>query len=249
MKIYPAIDLIDGRCVRLYQGRYDRQTDYDANPADIAGAYAAAGAELLHVVDLSSARDGGNGQLSAIRDLCAALPIPVQAGGGVRGEDDLSARFEAGCQRVVVGSLAVTQTARFGDWLHRYGAERLVAALDVRGDQNGQYWPAIKGWELQAETDLYDLLDELCDYGLRHLLCTDIARDGVLGGPNQRLYSELCRRYPQLHIQASGGVGELSDLPPLRSTGVAAVIIGKALLDGRFSLVDARQAVEPALCR
>lgn len=242
MKIYPAIDLIDGQVVRLFQGRYDSQTDYSSDPLSLAHDYQEQGAELLHLVDLNAARDGGNGQLGIIANLAQSLDIPVQCGGGVRSVTDIQARFEAGCQRVVVGSLAVSEPEQFCHWLGRFGAERLVAALDVRQAEDGRWLPAIKGWQEQAGVDLFQLLDEFVGAGLRHLLCTDISRDGALIGANRQLYRELCARYPQLHVQASGGVGGLDELPALANTGAAAVIVGKALLEGRFSLAQARQA-------
>lgn len=253
MKIYPAIDLMDGQCVRLYQGRFDQRTDYPGDPLALAREYQNAGAECLHVVDLDAARDNDDGdshhQLDVITDLVRDLDIPLQTGGGVRTETDLALRFQAGCQRVVVGSLAVRNPRLFGQWLRRYGAERLVAALDVRQDEQGIWRPAVKGWQEEAAMDLLDLLEQLSGYGLRHLLCTDISRDGVLGGPNVDLYRMLAQRFPMLHVQASGGVGALSDLAPLQACGAAGVVVGKALLEGRFTLDEALNSLAGSTCR
>ena len=237
MKIYPAIDLINGQCVRLFQGQYDQVTEYPLDPLAIAERYQAGGAELLHLVDLDAARDDP-AQLSLIARLAATLKIPIQTGGGIRTVQDVQARFDAGCQRVVIGSMAVTQTATFIQWLQRFGAERIVAALDVR-PRDGSWYPAIRGWQEDASVELWPLLDELCEQGLRHLLCTDIQRDGALIGANQNLYQEIHQRYPTLHIQASGGVGALTELPALANSGACAVIIGKALLEEKFKLDEA----------
>lgn len=241
MKIYPAIDLINGQCVRLFQGQYDQVTQYQTEPLELALEYQAAGAELLHLVDLDAAR-GDESQLDLISKLATALDIPIQTGGGIRTVQDIQARFDAGCQRVVIGSMAVTDTEAFKSWLTRFGAERIVAALDVRF-VDGRWMPAIRGWQEQALIDLMSLLDDLYNAGLRHLLCTDIQRDGALSGANQDLYQQLYERYPSLQIQASGGVGSLEELPPLARSGASAVIIGKALLEGKFELSSALQTL------
>lgn len=248
MKIYPAIDLIDGRVVRLFQGRYDARTDYAETPLSLALDYQDQGAELLHVVDLNAARDGGSTQLELITQLARSLKIPLQAGGGVRSVEDVQRRFDAGCQRVVVGSVAIRQPAQFCNWLQRFGAERLVVALDVRKSASGRWLPASHGWQEEQGIDLFELLDQFSGAGLRHVLCTDISRDGALAGANRALYHQLCQRYPQLHIQASGGVGEVDELSALAATGAAAVIIGKALLEGRFTLAQALQLLTKRPC-
>lgn len=244
MKIYPAIDLIDGHCVRLYQGRYDEVTQYQHDPVELALRYQQDGAELLHVVDLNAAKDGNAAQLEVIAHLAAALSIPLQTGGGVRTVADVQARFDAGCHRVAVGSVAVSEPEVFRSWLSRFGAERMVAALDVRRDAAGIWRPAVRGWREDSAQNLFELLDYFSQAGLRHVLCTDIARDGALNGANAQLYQELCAHFPNLHIQASGGVGNLAELSPLASTGAAAVIVGKALFEGRFALPEAIQAVQ-----
>jgi phosphoribosylformimino-5-aminoimidazole carboxamide ribotide isomerase len=239
MELIPAIDLLDGRCVRLKQGQFEAVTYYPSAPAELASRYADEGAAWLHVVDLAASRDGTAADTGPLFRLLAAAPQKTQTGGGVRAASDVEARLEAGAGRVVVGSVCASEPDRFASWLSSFGPDRLVAALDVRIDRNGQAWPRIHGWTADAGQDLYALLDSLTAAGLRHLLCTDIGRDGVMRGPNVALYQDLARQYPGLRIQASGGVSSLDDLRRLSATGAAAAITGKALLEGTFTVPEA----------
>lgn len=238
MIIYPAIDIINGQCVRLRQGDFDQQTTYSADPLILAGNYAAAGAEWLHMVDLDAAKSNTASNLELIAKIASSVDIKVQTGGGVRHMIDINKRLEAGIKRVVVGSIAVEQPDKFCDWLQRFGSEHLVAALDVQ--QHGERWlPATHAWQQITDRDLFDLLEQLSNAGLQHLLCTDIGRDGMLQGPNIELYQQLQQRFPNLSIQASGGVDSLDNIVALQQHDIAGLIIGKALLDGRFELSDA----------
>jgi phosphoribosylformimino-5-aminoimidazole carboxamide ribotide isomerase len=239
MKLIPAIDLLDGRCVRLLHGDFEQVTHYPATPADLARLYADAGAQWLHVVDLAASRDGADADTSALFNLLGQAPQSVQTGGGVRNRNDITDRLDAGAARVVIGSLSVTDSRGFIGWLEHFGTEKLVAAVDVRIDDEGVPWPRIHGWTDQGDRDMWQLLDELVAGGLVHLLCTDISRDGALSGPNLDLYSEITSRYPDLHLQASGGVSSLADLEQLKPTRAAGVITGKALLEKRFSVAEA----------
>jgi len=243
MKLIPAIDLLDGRCVRLLYGDFEQVTNYPASPVKLAQEYAEAGAEWLHVVDLAASRDGAGADTSALFELLGEAPQKVQTGGGVRNRDDISRRLDAGAARVVVGSLSVTDSRGFIGWLEHFGAEKLVAALDIRMDDNGIPWPRIHGWTGQGDRDMWQLLDELVAGGLQHLLCTDISRDGALSGPNIELYTEITSRYPGLGLQASGGVSKLGDLQDLKPTRATGVITGKALLEKRFSVAEALDAL------
>jgi phosphoribosylformimino-5-aminoimidazole carboxamide ribotide isomerase len=242
MDLYPAIDLRGGQCVRLYQGDFAQETVYGDDPVAQAKLFAEAGAPWIHVVDLDAARTGEPVNRPVIAAIAAAISVPVQTGGGVRNERDLRERYAAGAARVVVGSLCVTDHLSFTGWLGEYGSDRLVAALDVRVDADGMPWPRIHGWTEAAGVSLWELLDRLVPAGLRHLLVTDIARDGALAGPNVSLYVDIVQRYPGLELQASGGVSTLEDFGVLRRAGASAAITGKALLDGRFSLAEALQA-------
>jgi phosphoribosylformimino-5-aminoimidazole carboxamide ribotide isomerase len=239
MQLIPAIDLLDGRCVRLLHGDFGQVTHYPLAAAELADAYAEEGAEWLHVVDLAASKDGAAADTTTLFNLLGRARQSVQTGGGVRSAEDISRRLDAGAARVVVGSLCVTDSKRFITWLAQFGADNLVAALDIRFDAAGLPWPRIHGWTDRGKADMWQLLDELVAGGLRHLLCTDISRDGALSGPNTGLYADITGRYPGVRLQASGGVSSLADLQRLKTTGAAAVITGKALLENRFSVAEA----------
>lgn len=241
MNIIPALDLINGRVVRLSQGDFDRQTTYKKDAVRQALAYEAAGAKCLHVVDLESARDGGETNLPLIGELCQALQIPVQVGGGVRSLRDIQTRLDLGASRVVVGSVCVQEPERFLRWLEAFGPEVMVAGLDVRAKHltdRTVYVPQTSGWTKSGVTDLFELLETLMPAGLKHLLCTDVELDGMLQGGATTLYRLLTERCPSLEIQASGGVGSRADLELIRDTGVSACIVGRALLEGQIELAE-----------
>ena len=240
--IIPAIDLLDGNCVRLLHGDFNRCKVYEIDAGRLAMDYAAQGAKWLHVVDLAASRDGPKADTRPLMRLLRSAPQSVQTGGGVRVADDIQLRLDNGASRVVVGSVCAAQPERFTDWLARFGPERLVAALDVTLDDAGIPWPRTHGWTRGAAQSLWDLLDYYSDKGLRHLLCTDIGRDGALTGPNLDLYRQVTARYPELEIQASGGVSGLVDLRRLAKTGVSSTVVGKALLEGCFTVAEATES-------
>ena len=233
----PAIDLRGGQVVRLKQGDYAQQTTYAAYPRELAQRYADAGARWLHLVDLDGARSGQLDNLAVIRAIAADV-MQVQAGGGVRDEADLQRWFDTCVQRVVLGSVAIRDPGLVAGWLDTYGAERLTLALDTRRI-DGRWTLPSAGWtETEAHT-----LDELAPWyavhGARHLLCTDIDRDGMLAGFNLDLYRHLADSVPQLAVQASGGVRSLDDIRAAREAGARGVILGRALLEGRFTVEEA----------
>lgn len=236
-EVIPAIDLRGGQVVRLRQGDYAQETQYAATPQELAKRYVHAGARWLHVVDLDGARAGDLTNLSVIEALVKA-GMQVQAGGGVRVEQDVRRLFDAGVSRVVVGSVAIRDPERVAEWLGTYGEERFTIALDTR-HRNGAWTLPSAGWtEDEART-----LDELAPWyavqGARHVLCTDIERDGMLAGFNLELYRHLGQVVPQLAVQASGGARSLDDIRAARAAGARGVILGRALLEGRFTLEDA----------
>jgi phosphoribosylformimino-5-aminoimidazole carboxamide ribotide isomerase len=241
MCIIPAIDLLDGGCVRLKHGDFNERKNYDSDPLALAQEYAGQGARWLHVVDLAASRDGSAADIKPLLRLLQKAPQSVQTGGGVRNETDLQLRLDHGADRVVVGSICVTEPKRFALWLSEFGPDRVVAALDVQIDDSGIPWPRTHGWTQGSARSLWQLLDFLGDNGLRHLLCTDIGRDGAMTGPNLELYREIVGRYPDLSVQGSGGVSSLADLERLSQTGVDAAITGKALLEGCFTVADAME--------
>ncbi|MEO0971793.1 MAG: 1-(5-phosphoribosyl)-5-[(5-phosphoribosylamino)methylideneamino] imidazole-4-carboxamide isomerase [Pseudomonadota bacterium] len=243
MRVIPAIDLIEGRCVRLREGDFAARTEYATDPVELALDYARAGARWLHVVDLDGARDGERGNAGLIGNLVERVneagEMEVQLGGGIRNGDAIEDALALGVGRVVVGSAAIADPHRLLGWLDRFDPAKLVLAVDVREGEDGQPWPWTHGWTRRADIDLWSLLDGVASGGLRHVLCTDISRDGTLAGPNLELYTALRERYPGLSIQSSGGVGDTTHLEALDAVQVDAAITGKALLDGRITLAQA----------
>ena len=237
--LYPAIDVREGRVVRLRQGDYAQETRYGDAPLAIAQRYAEQGARWLHLVDLDAARLGGYTLQGLLRDIKASTQLRVQTGGGVRSEGDAQALLDGGADRVVVGSLAVEDPRRVRGWLERLGGERLTIATDARLDAAGCWRLPSRGWTADTAIALDELLRAYADSGLHHLLCTDIQRDGMLAGPNTQLYETILRLAPNVQLQASGGVRDLDDVFAARAAGCSGVILGKALLDGRFQLDDA----------
>lgn len=234
MEIIPAIDLLGGRVVRLFKGDFEQVTHYDEEPLELARRYLAAGLERLHAVDLDGARSGAPVNQSLIGEFAAA-GLQVQAGGGIRDLARLEALLDAGAQRAVIGSVAVEDPATVIDWCRTVGAERIVLAIDVRLE-DGEPVARTHGWTRGSGSTLWSLLERFLAAGARDVLCTDIDRDGTLEGPNLGLYAECVRRYPEARFIASGGVSQATDLPALAATGVAGVVSGKALLDGRLTL-------------
>jgi phosphoribosylformimino-5-aminoimidazole carboxamide ribotide isomerase len=236
---YPAIDVRDGRVVRLQQGDYDRETRYADDPLALAMRYADAGARWLHLVDLDAARAGGYTLAPLLRKIADDGRLQVQTGGGVRDEAAVSMMLEHGASRVVIGSLAVRDPALVESWLQRYGAERITIALDTRQDEVGVWQLPIHGWTERAELDLDACLRRYRDAGARHLLCTDIARDGMMRGPNIDLYRMIVARGEGFALQASGGVRDVADIVMAREAGCAGAVLGRALLEGGLAIEDA----------
>ena len=237
--LYPAIDVREGRVVRLRQGDYARETRYGDAPLAVAQRYAEQGACWLHLVDLDAARLGGYTLQGLLGDIKTTTPLRVQTGGGVRSEQDVRALLDAGADRVVIGSLAIEHPARVRGWLERFGGERLTIAMDARRDETGRWRLPSRGWTADSGVALEELLQAYAGSGLRHLLCTDIQRDGMLAGPNTALYETILRLAPAVRLQASGGVRDLDDVLAARAAGCSGVVLGKALLEGRFQLEDA----------
>ncbi|QDX30251.1 1-(5-phosphoribosyl)-5-[(5-phosphoribosylamino)methylideneamino]imidazole-4-carboxamide isomerase [Dickeya poaceiphila] len=237
--IIPALDLIDGQVVRLHQGDYGQQRQYGSDPLPRLQDYQQQGAQVLHLVDLTGAKDPAARQIPLLKTLLAGVSVPVQVGGGIRTEQDVEALLAAGASRVVIGSTAVKQPEQVQQWFTRYGADALVLALDVRIDADGVKNIAISGWQENSGITLEQTVESYLRFGLKHVLCTDISRDGTLQGSNVELYREISTRYPQVAFQASGGIGSLADIAALRSSGVQGVIVGRALLEGKFNVTEA----------
>jgi len=236
MRVIPAIDVKDGNCVRLFKGDFEQVTEYSDQPLEVARRFDALDVSDLHVVDLDGARTGSPVNRAAIAAITAGSSLSVQVGGGIRDAGVLESWFDAGVDRCVIGSLAVEDPASVRDWMRRFGAARIVLALDVVIDDDGAPRIATRGWTTTTDTTLWTCVDAYLDVGLEHVLCTDISRDGALAGPNLDLYAEILSRYPALRLQASGGVRNATDLAALSEAGLPAAITGRALLDGRISV-------------
>lgn len=237
--IIPAIDLIDGCVVRLHQGDYGARRDYGEDPLARLQRYQASGAQLLHIVDLTGAKDPKARQIPLLRELLGNLSIPVQTGGGIRSADDVRSLLDAGAARVVVGSAAVKRTDEVAGWMKTFGADKLVLALDVRINKAGNAEVAVSGWQENSGVFMDDLIRAFEPAGLRYVLTTDISKDGTLAGPNTALYAKLAQTFPNIDFQASGGIGSLDDIRAVSHTGAAGVIVGRALLEGKFTLEEA----------
>jgi phosphoribosylformimino-5-aminoimidazole carboxamide ribotide isomerase len=231
MRLIPAIDLRAGHCVRLLHGDFEAETRYPADPHSLLTQYREVGADWLHIVDLDGARDGALGNRAIIVELAARKAISLQVGGGLRNTAALAQMLDAGVARAVVGSAAVSQVEQVQAWLAHFGAQRLTLAFDVSIDDSGSPKVMTHGWQRQSEHSLWNAMDAYATSQLKHVLCTDVGRDGALTGPNVELYREAVRRYPQVEWQASGGIRNARDLQALSEAGVAAAISGKALLE------------------
>lgn len=235
MELIPALDLRGGRVVRLRQGDFAAERSYGEDPLTLAKDFAARGFRRLHLVDLDGAEAGRPQQLRLVERIVAAFPGEVQIGGGLRGAADLEAAFAAGAARVVLGSAALADPQRFADWLGRHGPKRLVLALDAR-EEAGCFRVRVAGWREDGGLKLFDALERFAGLGVERVLCTDIARDGMLSGPNLALYEAIRAAHPSLALIASGGIRHDADLAALAALGVEAAVAGRALLEGLLAV-------------
>ncbi|MCL1143265.1 1-(5-phosphoribosyl)-5-[(5-phosphoribosylamino)methylideneamino]imidazole-4-carboxamide isomerase [Shewanella gaetbuli] len=237
--IIPAIDLIDGQVVRLYQGDYQQQTTFDLSPLAQLQSYQAQGAKLLHIVDLTGAKDPEKRQIKLIGELVAGLETDIQVGGGIRSEQQVKELLDLGVKRVVIGSLAVKEPELVKSWFVKYGSDAICLALDVNINSAGEKIVAVSGWQTGGGKSLESLVAEFETVGLQHALVTDISRDGTLQGANTELYTELATQYPNINWQASGGIATLDDVAAVRDSKAGGIIIGKALLINNFTVEEA----------
>jgi phosphoribosylformimino-5-aminoimidazole carboxamide ribotide isomerase len=235
MKIIPAIDLKDGKCVRLFKGDFAKMTEYSSDPASVGRRFSELAVQDLHVIDLDGARTGSQQNQSIVKEIATQSGLDVQLGGGIRKRDDIAGWLAAGVTRCVVGSIAINEPEVVEEWISEFGIDAIVLALDVKLNDSGTPMLTTHGWTEDTDTTLWDCIDRYRNIGARHVLCTDVARDGAMTGPNLDLYAEILARYPDLQLQASGGVRHVADLQKLRSLHVPAAITGRALLDGEIS--------------
>lgn len=236
MEIIPAIDIIEGKCVRLIQGDYNQKKEYNQNPLEVAKAFEDAGIRRLHLVDLDGARQKKIANLKVLENLASNTGLFIDFGGGVQSNEDIEIAFNAGARQITGGSIAVKNPEMFLDWLEQYGSEKIILGADTR---NGKI--AISGWQENIDVNLTDFLHNYLTQKVKYVICTDVTRDGLLQGPAIELYESLLQNFPQLQIIASGGVSGEKDLHELKKTGVYGVIIGKALYEQRITL-EALQA-------
>ena len=237
--VYPALDIREGRVVRLLQGDYAKQTTYGDDVLPRAQAFKDAGATWMHLVDLDAAKAGGYTLAPLLAQISSQTGLKVQTGGGVRGRDDVAKILDAGASRVVVGSVAVRDPDTVIGWLNEFGAERITIALDTRQGEDGVWRLPVHGWTETADVTLDELAQRYAAAGMKHLLCTDISRDGMLSGPNIELYAHLAKLLPGVAVQASGGVRHVADVAAAKAAGCGGAVLGKALLEGHLELGEA----------
>lgn len=235
MRIIPAIDLKSGCCVRLLKGDFDQQTLYSSNPTKIADQFSALQVSDLHIVDLDGAQSGEQKNRRIVQDIAKNNGLEIQIGGGIRSAEDIERWLKFGVARCVVGSVAIDNVTEVCAWAQAVGTDRIVLALDVKLDSNGTPYLTTHGWTRDTQMSLWQCLDNYAAADIRQVLCTDVGRDGAMMGPNVGLYREILKRYPNLELQASGGIRHIGDLEQLRSMGVPAAITGRALLDGKIT--------------
>ena len=236
IELVPAIDIIDGKCVRLSQGDYDTQKVYNENPLEVAKEFEANGIRRLHVVDLDGAKSSHIVNYKVLDQLAGHTSLTIDFGGGIKTDEDLTIAFEYGAQMVTLGSIAVKNPDLFKSWLHKYGAEKIILGADVKDNRI-----SVNGWKEESQQELLPFLDGYTQEGIRKVLCTDISRDGMLQGPSIDLYKQIMAQFPDMHLIASGGVSGLDDIIRLDEAGIPAVVFGKALYEGRITLMDLKR--------
>jgi phosphoribosylformimino-5-aminoimidazole carboxamide ribotide isomerase len=233
MHIIPAIDLIDGKAVRLTQGDYSRKKVYNEDPLEVAKQFADAGIEKLHVVDLDGARGGGIVNHHVLERIARHTELEIDWGGGMKSDEDLRIAFECGANQVTGGTIAVKQPEVFLGWLEKYGAEKIILGTDVRGDKI-----AVSGWEEASDRELFEFLADYVDRGILYTICTDVSKDGLLQGTARALYARIRKEQPEVKLIASGGVTDMDDVAALAALDCYGAIIGKAIYEGRITLAQ-----------
>ena len=233
IELIPAIDIIDGQCVRLTKGDYKQKKVYNDDPLTVAKEFEKIGFKRLHMVDLDGARSKHIVNDEILRRVTAETSLIVDFGGGIKSEEDIVKAFESGASMITVGSIAVTQPELFIQWMEKYGPEKMILGADVR---NGMI--SINGWKKDSQISLLPFLKQYVEAGVKNVLCTEISKDGTLQGPAVTLYKEIMSAYPKLHLIASGGVSRKEDIDELESEGIPAVVFGKAIYEGRINLKE-----------
>lgn len=233
MKIIPAIDLIDGKCVRLTQGNFSQKKQYNEHPLEVAKAFEDAGIEHLHLVDLDGARQKKIVNHKVLETIATKTRLKVDFGGGIQSDEDIKLAFECGAAQITGGSIAVKNPELFESWLLSYGSEKIILGADTK-----EGFIAVSGWQETSQLSVMDLLKKYTSKGALYSICTDVAKDGLLMGPSFDLYAEILNHFPELRLIASGGVTTLNDLRQLREAGLYGAIVGKAFYEGRITLEE-----------
>ena len=233
IELIPAIDIIDGKCVRLSQGDYNSKKVYNENPLEVAKEFEAHGIRRLHVVDLDGAASHHIVNYRVLESIASRTSLIIDFGGGIKSDEDLIIAFENGAQMVTLGSIAVKNPDLFKKWLHQYGAEKIILGADAKDNHI-----AVNGWKEESTQELLPFLEEYTKEGIRKVLCTDISRDGMLQGPSIELYKQIMQQFPEMHLIASGGVSSIDDIIKLQEAKIPAVVFGKALYEGKITMKD-----------
>lgn len=236
MQIIPAIDLIDGKCVRLTQGDYNQKTIYNENPVEVAKSFEGSGLTRLHLVDLDGAKAGKVTNWKVLENIMAATNLIIDFGGGIKTENDVAVVLDGGAKYATIGSIAVKDENLFSTWIEKYGPDQFLLGADVKNEHI-----TIGGWLETTNLSVFDFIKKYQQKGIQNIFCTDVSKDGLLQGPSLPLYKEIIRQFPQLHFIASGGVSSLADLSALKEIGCTAAIVGKAIYEGKVSLEALRR--------
>jgi phosphoribosylformimino-5-aminoimidazole carboxamide ribotide isomerase len=236
IEVIPAIDLIDGKCVRLSQGDFARKVIYNENPLEVAKEFEQFGIKRLHLVDLDGAKNGKVTDLSVLESIAGNTNLTIDFGGGIKSDEDIQSVFDAGASLTAIGSVAVKESEKFFGWLKKYGSDKILLGADVRNKKL-----AIDGWQTETQIEIVPFLHVYFVKGVSQIFCTDISKDGVLEGASNELYSEILGNLPKLKLIASGGVSSIADVFELEKIGCSGVIIGKAIYEGRINLEDLRR--------
>ncbi|MDB5205151.1 MAG: hisA [Flavisolibacter sp.] len=236
MQIIPAIDIIDGKCVRLTHGDYSQKKIYNERPLEVAKEFEGAGLQRLHLVDLDGAREGKVKNWKVLEALAGKTSLVVDFGGGIKTEKDVEIVFESGAALATIGSMAVKEKETFLQWLETFGAEKFFLGADVKAEKL-----TITGWTEQTDIWIYDFIEDYIQKGIKQIFCTDVAKDGALEGPSTDLYKNIIQKFPKLNFIASGGVSSIDDVYALQDIGCTGVIIGKAIYEGRVALSDLKK--------
>lgn len=236
MRIIPAIDIIEGKCVRLSQGDYNRKKIYNENPLEVAKSFEDAGIQHLHLVDLDGAKAGKMVNWSVLENVSRNTALKIDFGGGIKSDEDIKLAFNSGAKQVTCGTIAVKDPAKVAEWLYKYGSDKLILGADVKDK-----FVAVSGWTEKTTLAIEDLLHKYIGEGMRHVICTDIATDGMLTGPNTDLYKEILHIFPDIDLIASGGISNMKDLQELKAAGLGGAILGKAIYEGKITLKELKE--------